>query len=237
MTCNCGHEFEPGVTNGVCPKCGTIVLEILDEAIKLGDDHVSELHTTEGGNVLGFSESERDGRTTSAELVGGAITSHLTGTPPQGEEDTPYVCAMLVETFNRAGGNWLPPDVGQGVADGIAADANDHRKLLRIQVVRADKHVWLTLRKSGHVTATPPVNDIVETIKEAISHKVARLPIVSRRGVTLALDANRLPAYAFTDVVSSFQRDHGKWATSLAFDSIWIVGPHPELVKSLTTKT
>jgi hypothetical protein len=196
--------------------------------------------TTAEGSERSFSETERDGRTSSGELRDDdAILSRITGSPPQGEEDTMYVSRMLVDALNRAGEHWLPPlQMTVGVADAIAYDAEDSRKIISIQVVRVEtgQDLWQELRKTRDVMFIRAVGDMADTLRRAITHKLDGLrSAVSRRDVTLALDASRLPAYTFDDVVSAFDRCHGEWATSLGFDSIWVVGPHPQLVKCLSS--
>jgi hypothetical protein len=76
------------------------------------------------GRTLEFRESERGGRAASADdHENGCISMSLTGTSPQGEEDTLDVCRILVRTMNRMGETWNEPVEGVDDTGCVAANA------------------------------------------------------------------------------------------------------------------
>jgi len=232
----CGHRLGVDSNSTTCPRCGCIRLIVNDDGVKTAD-HLSALSTDADGKERGFSESERDGRTASAELLeDGTIRSVLTGVPPQGEDDTMFAARLLVNVLNQRGGRWGTPTFGTGAVDAQVAEIVPSGASLSIQVVRVEvaQDLWMQLHRAQRVERGQAAATMSETVRNAITHKAHSLPSISeRRGITLAIDANRLPAYVFDDVISRFLADHETWASTLGFDAIWIVGPVDVLVKQL----
>jgi hypothetical protein len=187
-----------------------------------------------------FRESERDGRTASADDHGDcSISFSLIGTSPQGEEDTPEACSILIRAMNQTGETWNAPLVGTDDIDCYASNSmNGTVEPLRIQVVRAiiDPEIWRALANSGTLaTSGVAVEEMTDLMADALQKKLdpKKIPLKQRPGLVLALDATRLPALAFDSVVNSFQERHRVALTATGFRSIWIVGPTESLTKRL----
>ena len=94
-----------------CPACGSTKRFIslpTFRAVVIGRAHASAVHEREGRRI-GYHESERQGRVSSAsEQKDGALSFSLEGTPPQGEEDTLATCRILVRTLNQLCGEAAP---------------------------------------------------------------------------------------------------------------------------------
>lgn len=232
----CGEILESGVIPDRCPACDAIILHVKDE-LTPAEDHVSGLVSASDGTEKAYFESERKGRVVGVDRLDDAtLSSSVAGVPPRGEENRDSVCQALVGALNALGDEWLPPEPGEGVADCIAAHARQRGRNLLIQVVNVetDPDRWRQLASDGHITDNRTVTEMAGTVREAISHKAEHLQTSeARRGVTLALDATVFPAAAFNDVVLSFERRDGAWASGLGFAGIWVVGPLAKLVKRL----
>lgn len=242
--CICGRQLDespdlPCAERIPCPDCGS-ASRSFDKSLHDGigmSDHVSALHQRKSKTV-GFRESARQGRTTSADQgKDGALSYRLNGSSPQGEEDTLSVCRILVNTLNNAGGNWNQPTIGEGIIDCQAVDRQCDERKLHIQVVRAnvDTEFWKTLNLEGKIERKDNSRALVEQIKSAIDAKAQKIPEASRLGLVLALDATRLPALGFDAVVEDFSSKWSAWASTLGFDSVWLVGPSESLTWRLDT--
>jgi hypothetical protein len=189
--------------------------------------------------AIGFEESREGGTSTADQSEEGALSYRLTGNSPQGEEDTPSACRILVATLNKAGGDWDEPTKGDGVVDCEAVDRQCNKQKLRVQIVRAnvDPDFWRTLSRDGKIEGNDTPEALVEQIKFAIDAKDKKIPKVSRRGLLLALDATRLPALSFDAVTEAFRSRWGPWAHTLGFDSVWLVGPSESLTWQLDTRS
>jgi hypothetical protein len=135
-----------------------------------------------------------------------------------------------VRQLNSAGGDWDEPTVGQAGDDCEAVDRQDSKKILRIQVVRAivDQELWRKLADAGKIEGVGmSKEDLARQMRAAIEAKAddRKIPAASRRGLVLALDANRLPVLALDLVVEEFRSRFGVWGRALGFESVWLVGP------------
>jgi hypothetical protein len=162
------------------------------------------------------------------------ISYALTGKSPQGETDTLRACQILIRHLNNKGGDWNNPiSVNEGLVDCEATDRKSQKHKLCFQVVRADvdPKLWKSLNNYGKVATAQNTEALVETIKSAITSKAneRKIPKISRKGVTLTLDANKLPALSFDSVIEAFGSQWGAWASKLGFESIWLVGPNESL--------
>lgn len=101
------------------PSCGSTSRAIAvhaTEEVRISD-HVSALQECRG-EAIGFSESGRQGRASSATLRDeGSLDMSLVGSSPQGEEDTPAACQVLKERLNTDGGHWGRMILGREPAD------------------------------------------------------------------------------------------------------------------------
>ena len=63
-------------------------------------------------------------------------------------------------------------------------------------------------------------------IKESIDLKLKKIPEVSRKGLTLVLDATVLPQLCMSDAVECFRTKYADVLRATGFDEIWLVGPN-----------
>lgn len=185
----------------------------------------------ENGKIIGFSESERQGTESSAMLEkDGTISSSLKGKSPQGEQDTLLAGQILINVLNRSGDNWSQPErVGDDdVADCVAYDLDNPKKIIEIQVVRVviEQKFWKKLSTKGEVNKKGKPLLFESDIKTSIEMKAseAKIPSSYRKNIVLALDATRLAGHTFRPVVNQFCDNFSEYAKSLGFHSIWIVG-------------
>lgn len=235
------EEYGSAMQRVPCPACGSTARRFevhLEETVQVSDHFMLEAQRE--GSIIGFRESEREGRAASADDHGdGTISWTLSGSSPQGEEDTPSACRILVEAINQLGETWNTPVTGAGDADCVATNAVDEKAAsLNIQVVRAivDPEVWQSLAKHGTLSKTKiaPEN-VADLIADSLGRKLdpRKIPLKQRPELVLALDATRLPALAFETVIDSFQERHGALVKGTGFRAIWIVGPTVTLTKRL----
>lgn len=190
------------------------------------------------GKPFTFRESRRlDGRAASADCDDdGSLSFSVSGSSPQGEEQTLEVCKLLVQKLNLDGSAWGEPVSGDGVVDCEATDINDPSQRLQVQVVRAitDQRLWKQLNTQGAAQeSSVDPSSLGSHIENTIKKKAEAIPQSVRKGLTLVLDATLLPGIAFDDVIEEFHTQHSAWASSLGFEGIWLVGPVIELVQRL----
>jgi len=188
-----------------------------------------------GDKAIAFRESPRQGLASAADKhEDGSLSFKMTGRSPQGEDDTLSACRVLVDKLNKEGSKWGQPSKGDGVVDCRAIDELHREKELTIQVVRAvvDQRLWRQLRAVKEIRETAVTKGkLVAQLKGAIEFKAdeRRIPKMNRPSLMLAVDATRLPAHAFDDVVEGFHSKWGSWAKTLGFGSVWLVGPSVSL--------
>ncbi len=230
--------------NPPCPQCGPN-----QEGIRIGvadridlNDYMSAVGKKDSKTV-GFRESERNGRIASADQnEDGSLSYSLKGTSPQGEEDTLSACKILVQAINEAGGNWTQPKLGEGVEDCIVADKTNQKNIIRIQVVRAitDANLWRRLSEKGRIDQSDiSKNDLLAQLKLSVEKKAdnRKIPASIRINLLLALDATRLPALSFEDVIEEYVERYGFWTRSVGFESVWLIGPIPSLTWRLDSES
>lgn len=242
MKCGaCGAELDEPANTPIqarvpCPVCGStkrLVTLYLSASVKVSS-HLSALHERQGA-AIGFSESARQGRTSHALLRhDGSVNISLTGSSPQGEEDTAAACQVLKERLNLDGDHWGSITAGNEPADCVLIDADDGRRTLQVQVVRAiiSQDLWRDLNAQGAAqTSLSPAAAVTE-LRAAIEAKAhdRRVPKPIRPQLVLALDATRLPGLAFDAIVSQFRSTSMAWTASHGFAAVWLVGPTSRLV-------
>lgn len=217
---NCGRQldesFDPPCAERIpCPDCGSTVRRFVESRNAVIHPSVghSMRHQRES-KTIGFEASGRQGRTVSAKQGKDDKLSYtLNGNSPQGEEDTLSACRILVNTLNKAGGNWHQPTIGDGIIDCQAVDRQNNERKLCVQIVRAvvDTKFWKTLNLEGKIMRDDTTKALADKIKSAIDAKAndRKVPKVSRLGLILALDATRLPALGFDAVVENFRSRWG----------------------------
>jgi len=91
-----------------CPRCGSIgraIVATQNETINVGRHETSTKRRH--GIVRGFTESNRNARSTFADLQeDGSVVAGFQGAPPQGEEDTLTACRVLIARLNELGDSW-----------------------------------------------------------------------------------------------------------------------------------
>ena len=237
----CGAELSRALgidleARGACPVCGstarTAGVDIT--ASMQASSHVSVLREHEG-EATGFTESERQNRTSSGSLQSdGSVNISVIGSSPQGEEDTNSVCEVLRERLNGDGAHWGSIVLGREPADRILVDSNDPNVTLEVQVVRAiaSQTLWRELNLSGSVQRLLSPTDAADEIRVAIESKARpeKIPEPTRPNLVLALDATRLASLAFDGIVREFRSANLKWTASHGFAAVWLVGPISRLV-------
>ena len=194
-------------------------------------DHVAVMKKTVDDHVVGFSESERGGITTSSDQQpDGRVSLVVSGLSPQGEEDSLPACRILIQAMNQAGASWsqpvesIEPDADCEATDSLTAVR------LKIQVVRAieDPILWKALNQQGAIERMIEPADFVSLVRTAITKKL-KYPVAQRARLILALDANRLPAMTTYDVLTKIRTELKDWLPSIGFQEIWLVGPLADL--------
>ena len=225
-----------------CPKCGSTQREIhVETHEKTGvKDHVGLL-AERNGKIVGFRESEREGRAAAADINDdGTHYYSITGTSPQGEEDTLPTCRQLIMALNKIGASWTEPSLGEGVEDCVAANRNDTSNRISIQVIRAivSDELWRKLNlERKFEDRESREEDLAKLLKEAIAKKAneRKIPKSIRKSLVFALDANRLPIRGFTGVIEKYHDLYEDWTKKQGFKEVWLVGPNDSLVKRLDT--
>ena len=227
-----------------CPKCGSTQRGLhveVHENIKI-NDHVALL-AERNGKIVGFRESEREGRAAAADTNDdGTHFYSITGTSPQGEEDTLSTCRQLIIAINKTGENWNEPNLGDGVEDCIASNRIDPSKRISIQVVRAvvADELWKRLNLEGKFEdGENQEEDLAKLLRDAIAKKAndRKVPTSIRKSLVLALDANRLPIMGFTGVIEKYHYLYEDWTKKQGFKEVWLFGPNDSLVKRLDTSS
>jgi hypothetical protein len=168
----------------------------------------------------------------------GTVKFKITGQSRQGEEGTDAVAWTLIERLVQLGARWSTPQPcgpGDGDVDWVAEDADDPKRRLRIQVIRAitDPKVWGTLSREGPVIGETSIEGIADALYQSIQKK-AKKRYGQPGNITLALDAVE-PGTSGFYVVEVFIRKYGAECMTLGFESIWLVGPNEQLVYRLDT--
>jgi len=222
-----------------CPHCGStrriIEASIIEQVVV--SDHFSMLGKRKGKSFT-FGESQRpDGRASSADYDDDrSMSFSVSGSSPQGEEETLKVCKLLVQKLNLDGNNWCEPVLGNGVVDCETTDINDPSQSLQFQVIRAisNQSFWKQLNTQGAAQESSVDPSVLASyIENAIKKKTEKLPSSVRNGLILVLDATLLPGITFDVVFEEFHTLYSTWASSLGFEGIWLVGPVIELVQRL----
>lgn len=227
-----------------CPRCGSRTRKVhiaVEDTLSVSLTEYMCATGRKEGRIVAFRESERQGRRATAdEKDDGSLTFSLTGTSPQGEEDTLSTCRILVRALNAAGAAWGEPTEPDeaGVADCIAVNRVNCREQLSIQVVRAvvEGTMWAKLSRERSIHEIEVAkDDVIAFIKSSINKKASdrKIPNRIRPSIVLAIDATRLPAFALDSVAGRCKDVLGTWIRSLGFQSVWLVGPAVDLTWQL----
>lgn len=238
----CGAEVpdasQPEVQRPPCPHCGKKgrrIEESVTSSAVLGD-HMDG-RTVSDGRTTGYSESPRQGTTSTADIHGDLVLLQLAGVSPQGEQDTMETVTRFVQWLNREGVRWGEP----GKSDAPYTDANangigeNNGATLSMQVVRAitTPTLWHQLSTQGTAFSSMSFVAAAELLWQAVLKKANTINSASRANLVLVLDANRCPGQAFPSVVESFHSLYAARAKELGFAGVYVAGPVEELVASL----
>jgi hypothetical protein len=182
-----------------------------------------------GDEVVGYTESKRNGRATHASLGAEEVRRGISGRPPQNEEGTLEACRTLVTVLNEAGDTWGPPTAP--ITEIASVDAicfNGTGGILQLQVVRArvDNAHWKALAKLKRVETIDPVDAVADELRASVRHKEA-IGADVRPDIVLIISALDSPEQSFDRVVLRFKARFGQDIAALGFRAIWVVGPNP----------
>ena len=244
---NCGRRLDDIIGSVEskripCPDCNSISRRFDEKCeTKIGLTTSASMQHKRDDKTIGYSESGRKSGLSADQSDTGDVSYTVTGKSPQGEEDTLQVCRILVETLNKKGASWNSPTAGEGVVDCQAMDKHLNDKILLVQVVHAniDSNFWKSLNREGKIIKTGKPEELADQLTQAIDSKAnnRKIPLASRKGLILALDATKLPAHGFDAVIEAFHTKWGAWSRTLGFDGIWLVGPSSTLTWRLDLKS
>lgn len=200
------------------------------------------LMTGSAGEVVGIVQTVMDPRTREelrlqAKVEGDRVDYVLEGRPPTNEQGVHTACQWLVNALRERGEPWgnvvIPEEVSD--VDAVSTHDVDTERTLRMQCVRAmvNPSYWAELRKSGIVATVMSVSEAAALLEAAIRKKAARIPEAQRRGLTLVLDATDTPVVALPAVLTAFSVGIKEGIVALGFESVWVIGPMPQLVAQL----
>jgi hypothetical protein len=237
----CGAALVQGVNTPLdarvpCLSCGSIrrlVSVSLTASVQVSG-HLSALHERQG-EAIGFSKSERRGRTSGAsQRVNGSVEMSIVGSSPRGQEDTNATCQMLKERLDLDGARWGNITSGNEPADCVLVDRHEANRALQVQLVRAvvSQKLWRTLNSEGSSQCLLSPAAAVAEFRAAIEAKADDRKISRhvRSKLVLALDATRLPGLTFDAIVREFRSTNLTWTASHGFAAVWPVGLTSRLV-------
>jgi hypothetical protein len=218
-----------------CPYCGSVRRSVhvqIVETLRV-NSHLSVLQERDG-DAVGFSESEREGRASSASVEeDGTLRFSIQGTSPQGEEDTPTACRVFLGCLAKRGYPYTDVVAGSEPADCVLVEGPKGLHRQEVQVVRAiaSQTIWRTLARHGALQSAVSARQVVAELSSAIATKARneRLPERIRANLVLALDATRLPGVAFDTIVREFRKAECTRISVFGFKAIWLVGPTARL--------
>ena len=236
MSCTSCGEIIPAIGSDLpCPRCGSVDrnLTVADYGAAAESAFVDGLGG-DGSETIRVARGGSDGRVASADATpDGKIADRIEGRASHKDHAEFRVAANLVSRLNQLGANWRSPELLRADAreergvDCIAHDGAGNKLL--IQVTTTDQDAWGQLARDSLVVRGVTSVAVVEAIRAAIAHKATR----AAPDVVLALDATDSPRAAFRSVADSFRDQHGRWAASIGFREIWLVGPVVGLVQRL----
>ena len=238
MTClQCAYEFDESTVGlDCCPRCGSNArsLERKDD-LAIGVSDSVAIKGIQDGRLVGFRESaDEKGRRSEVDSDDtGQISYSLSGPPSQNEQDTLRVIRILTDTWNENGDSWQYPGELEPSepADHVLKWQGDPKRACPIQVVRVviDQHVYQRLNVAHHFQERTVADSIADTMHRAVTKKADQLTPSGCRGLILALDATRFPAFCFPPVVEAFGRRYSASRYCQCFKEVWVVGPNSDM--------
>jgi hypothetical protein len=163
----------------------------------------------------------------------GKITLTITGPAPRNEDGAVEICARLVRTLNRTGGDWSIPTEGKQDIDRYSTDSAGNK--LQMQVARAgnNNRLWQVVNDAGSATMDYSTSTAAREMIDAILKKSGKYPAEQKKHLSLVLDAARTPSHTFQQVGDAFRTQHLEECQKAGFAEVWIVGPQDSLVERL----
>ena len=163
----------------------------------------------------------------------GKITLTAAGPGPRNEDDALEICARLVWTLNKTGGDWSVPVESKQDIDGYSTNSAGNK--LQIQVVRASNNnrLWQVVNEAGSATIDYIASSAAREMIDAILKKSGRYPAEQKKELSLVLDAARTPSHTFRQVLDAFRAQHLEECQKAGFAQVWAVGPQDSLVERL----
>src|SRR5436305_190989 len=200
---NCGKDLPPefgDMPRLPCPACQSTLRKFYMNTepgsyLVVGDS-ASLLHTRPGLQSTAQADDQ------------GKITLAAIGPGPRNEEDALEICARLVRTLNRMGGDWSAPVKGKQDIDGYSTNPAGYK--LRMQVVRASTNtrLWQEVNDVGSATIDYIASTAAREMIDAILKKSRKYPAEQKRETSLVLDAARTPSHTFQQVLDAFRAQH-----------------------------
>lgn len=163
----------------------------------------------------------------------GKITLTATGPGPRNEDGALEMCARLVQTLNKRGGDWSVAIKGKQDIDGYSTDSAGNK--LQMQVVRASNNnrLWQVVNEAGSATIDYIASTAAREMIDAILKKSGKYPAEQKKQLLLVLDAARTPSHTFQQVIDAFRTQHLQACQEAGFAQVWAVGPQDSLVERL----
>jgi len=163
----------------------------------------------------------------------GKITLTATSPGPRNEEGALEICARLVRTLNKTGGDWSVPVEGKQDIDGYSTNPAGNK--LQMQAVRASNNnrLWQLVNEAGSATIDYTASTAAREMIDAILKKSGKYPAEQKRELSLVLDAARTPSHTFQQVLDAFRGQHLEDCQKAGFAQVWAVGPQDSLVERL----
>jgi len=214
-----------------------------DRVVVAEDEGTASEDAARIGPQEGFVEGLRvirgDGKSsyTGDVTADGTVIESMAGPAPSTEVGELRTMRILIERLNLDGENWGPPWRETGpergvdcVADNLA-DA-DHQLL--VQVTMPPESVILRALGTGALVprsreSAEAVGPLYEALKEKHRKDLKYREVREGKRVVLAVDATHLSGYSFRSAVGAFREVHGRWAATLGFEAIWLVGPTAQM--------
>lgn len=238
MKCaSCGQEYGDGKNE--CPACGSNVVDkrSTDMAKVLLSEHAMR-GGWRNGKLAGFMESEGTYQYSAAEAdEDSTVSSWISGSPVQGENDTVSVARVLVEVMNTHRDLWeLADEPPVGVVDCFLRHRVDPAHRIKVQVVRAivdTKLYWELATAKSVVEVHLDPEEIARRMFDAVMKKAKHYPVQLRRELVLALDAMRISVCTMSSVIEVYRCNFGQRTHNLGFREVWLVGPVDSMTQRL----
>jgi hypothetical protein len=171
-----------------------------------------------------------DGWRADGDLANGRASSGTSGRPSYNEDLTQETVRMLMGHSRWADWDGAIENVVPGSGADCKVGKLNSPDTLLVEVLRAepDRTYWKELSDSER-TSVPErtLQEMADGLWGQIENNKGQR---DNKGVVLAVNALRTPAFAFLQVVQAFRRTYGQPAASLGFLEVWICGPAEDMI-------